>query len=92
MRSISIFAKFALSEVCLSVIQSLLKFQIIFGKIITNIHKKVRLKPNKLSKKILLNLLSNKIKINKQITKYTAAYFDKKPSPRKIPNNMKFFT
>ena len=90
MRSISIFAKFALSEVCWSVTQSLLKFQTIFGRIITNTHKKVRPKPNKLSKNIFLNLLSNRIKTNKQNTKYIAAYFDKKPNPRKIPNNIKF--
>ena len=63
----------------------------IFGTIIINTHKKVRQKPNKLSKKIFLNLLSNKIRTNKQITKYIAAYFDKKPNPRKIPNNIKFF-
>ena len=59
--------------------------------IIINTHRIVRLKPNKLSNKIFLNLSSNKIKTNKQITKYIAAYFDKKPKPRKIPNNIKFF-
>ena len=91
MRSISIFAKFALSEVCSSVIQSLLKFQIIFGKMITNTQTKARPKPNKLSKKIFLNLLSSKIRTNKHITKYIAAYFDKKANPRKTPNNIKFF-
>ena len=58
-------------------------FQIIFGMMIINTDKNVRLKPNKLSKKIFLNLLSSKININKQITKYIAAYFDKKPNPRK---------
>ena len=58
---------------------------------IINTDKNVKLKPNKLSKKIFLNFLSSKIKTNKQITKYIAAYFDKKPSPRKIPNNIKFF-
>ena len=63
----------------------------IFGTIIINTHTKVRPKPNKLSKKIFLNLLSSKIKINKQITKYIAAYFDKKPNPKKIPNSIKFF-
>ena len=84
MKSISIFEKFALSEVCWSVIQSLLKFQMIFGTIIKNIDKKVKLKPDKLSKKTFLNLWSSKIKTNKQITKYIAAYFDKKANPRKI--------
>ena len=56
-----------------------------------SIDKKAKLKPNKLSKKIFLKPLSNKIKINKQIIKYTAAYFDKNPNPRKIPNSIKFF-
>ena len=58
---------------------------------IINTDKNVRPKPIKLSKKIFLNFLSSRIKILKQITKYIAAYFDKKPKPRKIPNNIKFF-
>ena len=62
----------------------------IFGTIIINTHKKVKPKPNKLSKNIFLNFLSNRIKTNKQIIKYIAAYFDKKPNPRKIPNNINF--
>ena len=58
---------------------------------IIDTHKKARQKPNKLSKKIFLNLLSNKIRKNKQIIKYIAAYFDKIANPRKIPNNIKLF-
>ena len=37
-----------------------------------------------------LKLISNKTYINKQIIKYTAAYFDRKAKPRKNPSKIKF--
>ena len=79
-----------LSDVWERVIQLLFEFQIIFGKSTNKKEKTNTARLVKFLKNIFLVLQSNNIKIINESKKYIAAYFDKKPSPKKIPNIRKF--
>ena len=85
-----ILSKPMLSEVWSNVTHWLFKFHKILGNTIKNTVNKKHILLNTLSKKTFLIFSSKKTQSNKDIKKYTAAYFAKNDNPKKIPKSKKF--